>query len=124
MSDQNSRSVGQLTALLAELKAEYLEALPGKIEKLKNLTEKREWGELSDEYHKMKGTGKTYGFPEVSIICEKMEFLALHHHAQQEALFKQALDLLERVRQAHAIGHNYDLKADPSAQLILRLKTV
>lgn len=124
MSDQKHGSTQALTDLLAELKAEYLIALPGKIAKLKLLTEKAEWGELSEEYHKMKGTGKTYGYPEVSLICEKMEFLAQHHHGQQQALFKQALEVLERVRQSYEDNVPYDLKADSSAQLILRLKTV
>lgn len=124
MSDDRTRSHEKLSSLLAELKAEYLVALPGKIAKLTELTTEKKWQELSDEYHKMKGTGKTYGFPEVSIICEKMEFLALHHQSQQAALFTEALTLLERVRQAHESGKSYDLKADPSAQLLLRLKTV
>lgn len=64
--------------LLKELKSDYLNILPERIANIEKLLMEKNWQQLHVEFHKLKGTGKTYGFPEVSEICEKMEKATLH----------------------------------------------
>lgn len=62
-------------SLLDNLKVDYLKALEERIELLTDLTQKKDIENLESEYHKLKGTGKTYGFPAVSDVCNEMEKL-------------------------------------------------
>ena len=111
----------KLASVLSELKAEYLEKLPSKIEKIRLLTEKGSWTEIEDEYHKLKGTGRTYGFPEISILCEKMEILAQHPKTQNQNAFRDAVTVLERINAHYSQGSEFDLKTDALAQSLLAL---
>ena len=62
-------------ALLDELKKDYIATLPEKIENIRTLWQAGNLEELHSEYHKMKGTGRTYGIPEVSQLGEALETL-------------------------------------------------
>jgi HPt (histidine-containing phosphotransfer) domain-containing protein len=112
----------KLSQLLSELKQEYIISLPGKIERLRQFTEERDWANLSEEYHKLKGNGKTYGLPEISILCEQLELIALKKDAQKFTLFEHALTLLERMHKSYLSGDSFDLDKDPMAKSILSLK--
>lgn len=112
----------KLSQVLAELKADYLKSLPAKIAHLQELTQQHDWHNLSEEYHKLKGTGKTYGFPEVSILCEKLEHLALQKETQIPGIFLQAVGVLERMLKAYSYGQDYDLQSDPLAKTILEMR--
>ena len=111
-----------LAEVLSELKAEYLEAFPSKLEKLKKLTHEQDWLLLAEEYHKLKGTGKTYGYPEISIVCEKLENLAQNKAHQRPELFGQALILMENLYTSYRNQKSIDLKKDPIAKSILNVK--
>ena len=110
----------KLSRVLSDLKVEYLESLPNKIKKIRSLTKKEDWQSLYDEYHKLKGTGKTYGFPEISILCEQLEMLALKKESQKIALFQQAADLMEEMHQAYCKQKTIDLLSHPFAKTILK----
>ena len=58
-----------------------------------------EWQQLVDEFHNLKGTGKTYGFPEVSRISEKMESFGQRSPAQHAVDFADGIQQLEKVYQ-------------------------
>jgi HPt (histidine-containing phosphotransfer) domain-containing protein len=112
----------KLSTVLNELKEEYLQKLPQKIQRLKDLTARQDWRALEEEYHKLKGTGKTYGFPEISIICEKMEFLAQQkqHHTSQ--LFESSVELLEKMHMNYVKKEPIALEQDPFGQSLLAMK--
>lgn len=110
----------KLSRVLSDLKIEYLEALPGKIQKIKNLTLQEDWPQIYEEYHKLKGTGKTYGFPEISILCERLESLAQKKDSQKIGLFMEAVQLLEELRKAFEKGKSYDLLAHPLGKTLLK----
>jgi HPt (histidine-containing phosphotransfer) domain-containing protein len=112
----------KLSTILNELKEEYLQKMPQKIQLLKNLTARQDWKALEEEYHKLKGTGKTYGFPEISIICEKMEILAQqkqHHTAQ---MFEPAVELLEKMHLSYLEKKPLALEQDPFVRSLLAMK--
>jgi HPt (histidine-containing phosphotransfer) domain-containing protein len=122
-----SHSNVKLSQLLSELKQEYIASLPEKIERLRKHTQAQDWTKLSEEYHKLKGNGKTYGLPEISILCEQMEMIALKKDSQDSptftpTLFEHALTLLERMHKSYLSGDSFDLDKDPIAKSILSLK--
>ncbi|MEZ0391094.1 MAG: Hpt domain-containing protein [Pseudobdellovibrionaceae bacterium] len=112
----------KLSEVLQELRREYLLKFPQKIEKLRKLTEAQDWKALEEEYHKLKGTGKTYGFPGVSQICERLEVMAQKPQTQIADVFEKSLELLERMHQKHIENQSLDLSADTFARSLLALK--
>lgn len=117
---QNSKQ--KLSEVLKELRSDYLLKFPNKIAQLRQLTEAQSWKELEDEYHKLKGTGSTYGFPDISTVCEIMESLAQNKYNQKPELFAQTVSLLERMHQNYAEGKVLDLSSDPFARSLLALR--
>lgn len=118
MSDKHHDK--KLSRVLSDLKAEYLTALPEKIKRIRSLTENESWDQIYDEYHKLKGTGKTYGFPEISTVCEKLEILAQKKETQKKALFLEAAGLLEDIHKAFISGKNFDLENHPFSKTLLK----
>ncbi|MGZ5278535.1 MAG: Hpt domain-containing protein [Pseudobdellovibrionaceae bacterium] len=112
----------KLSHVLNELKEEYLKKLPIKIDNLKLLTTAQNWAALEDEYHKLKGTGKTYGFPEISIVCEKLEFLVQQKNHQTVDLFHQANELLAKMHHGYLKKESINLEQDAFARSLLALK--
>lgn len=120
MNQANAKA--RLTQVLLELKVEYLEKFPAKLARLREITQKQDWQKLEDEYHKLKGTGKTYGFPEISIVCQQLETMAQCLEGRQIEYFEQALTLLEKIHQSHLENQPFDLKNDSFARSLLALK--
>jgi len=112
----------KLSLVLNELKEEYLKKLPLKIDNLKSLTTAQNWAALEEEYHKLKGTGKTYGFPEISIVCEKLEYLVQQKNHQTVELFHQANELLAKMHHGYATKEIVNLERDAFARSLLALK--
>ena len=127
MSDSNSNpgkdsGPKKLAEILAELKAEYLAKFPEKIAKLKSLTAAQNWPGLEEEYHNLKGTGKTYGYPEISALCEKLEKLSQNPSTQSPQLFQQAIVLLEQIFDFYSRGETVDLVTNDIFQEISKSK--
>jgi len=112
----------KLSEVLKELRSEYLIKFPQKISRLKELTLAQKWVELEEEYHKLKGTGSTYGFPDVSSVCEILEKLAQNKSTQNPEIFENTVLLLERMHQNYLENKVLDLNADPFARSLLALK--
>lgn len=62
---------------MKQLKLDYIETLPEKRGRIALLFQKNQLEELETEFHKMKGTGKTYGLPEVSLLGELLEKICM-----------------------------------------------
>ena len=58
---------------MQSLKSSYAEALPEKIEKLRLLWQQQNAEELRKAAHKLRGSGESYGFPEISNLCAQLE---------------------------------------------------
>lgn len=106
--------------MLADLKADYLIALPAKLERLTNLVHGEKWDLLHTEFHKLKGTGKTYGIPEVSELCETGEELSSGTGGQNRLLFLDIIQLLEKVRIAYEEQAPFQWQDDPLSQALLK----
>lgn len=112
----------KLSELLNELKEDYLRQLPVKIANLKVISDQADWNQLYEEYHKLKGNGKTYGYPDISVVAEKLEFLAQHKEGQNQTLFLDAVALLERMHKSYLENKPYPLTDDAFARTLLAQK--
>jgi HPt (histidine-containing phosphotransfer) domain-containing protein len=65
-----------LDAVLETLRQSYAKSLPHKIQHLRELSGQHNGEELRHAAHKLKGSGTSYGFPQVSDICEQLETAA------------------------------------------------
>jgi HPt (histidine-containing phosphotransfer) domain-containing protein len=65
-----------LDSTLQSLRGSYAKALPARIEHLRRLWRQQDAGELQREAHKLRGSGESYGFPEVSKLCAQLESAA------------------------------------------------
>lgn len=117
MTSSNSRGA-KLSEVLAELKAEYRQKFPEKLAKLRALHADQDWAALKEEFHKLKGTGRTYGYPEVSQLCEALEQLC-GKPSVSASLVEKCFPVFEKMLTAWQDGHLYDLSLNEDAQEIL-----
>jgi hypothetical protein len=122
MTDSKHQPKKKLSALLEELKSDYLKKLPEHLKKLEMFTAQTDWPALEEEYHKLKGTGKTYGFPDISVICEKMEFLAKKPEFQNREIFEKAFLLLKEMNDSYQKNEKLDLKNHPVVVEIMKFQ--
>ena len=88
--------------LMEELKAEYIESLPTKISELKKNSECEDISALKENFHKLKGTGKTYGLPEVSLLSAAMERLFEEKVDQAKLVLPEALRILKEIQETRS----------------------
>lgn len=106
--------------LLAELQKDYLNTFQEKIENLKTLYAQGKLEELKTEYHKLKGTGRTYGLPEVTQLGDALEVLCEHPDALQIAVPISAT-VLAKIRDERKKGEILDMDLDRDFQVIVEL---
>lgn len=106
--------------LLADLQKDYLNSIP---EKIANLIALRKSGHLEDlrtEFHKLKGTGRTYGLPEITQIGGAIEVLC--DHPELFAIsFPLSIHLLEKIRVSRVNGQAFKIEEDRDFQVIAEL---
>jgi HPt (histidine-containing phosphotransfer) domain-containing protein len=124
----HSKTDKKLSELLSELKTDYLVKLPEKISVLKAHFHSHKWPELEEEFHKLKGTGKTYGFPDISVVCEKLELLIQRENQSQSncshlvPVVNDSISLLEKMYQAYCRQEVLDLQNQPLLKTLDNLK--
>ncbi len=101
-----------LQDVLEELRKSYLNALPAKADAIQKLFQERRYSEVETEFHKLKGTGKTYGIPEVSQIGEVAERLVEHGSTSAEESVPAAIKILNRIAATRNSGKALDLEND------------
>jgi chemotaxis protein histidine kinase CheA len=123
--------MSSLTALLAELQKNYLASFNEKAVNLEHLWKTGKLEELTTEYHKLKGTGRTYGLPEVTQLGEVLESICEYHVGLHDEMALTAalanavpvsLRLLDRIQTSRtSAGEEYLLDTDPDFLLLLSL---
>jgi hypothetical protein len=98
--------------VLAELRKTYLEALPARADGIEKLLQEGKYNEVETEFHKLKGTGKTYGLPEVSQIGEVAERLVEYGSTSAEESVPAAIKVLRKITTSRAEGKPLDLEKD------------
>ena len=110
-----------LNDLLKELQQKYLASIPDKVEGLAMLWKHGELELLETEYHKLKGTGRTYGLPEITQIGAALERLCEIDKPSLKEAVPLSIKLIERVRELRLIGETPSLDNEPDFKTITAL---
>lgn len=111
--------------MMAELRAEYLASMPEKIKQIENHWTEKDLNLLQDDFHKLKGSGKTYGIPEISELGEAFEKLCKNSANTNADVFSKylgtALRLLSEILHKRLSGQAHAVNLDAEFQKIAEL---
>lgn len=105
-----------LKSLMAELREEYLNGFPEKYLRLQDCFAKQDWYSIELEYHKLKGTGTTYGVPEVTELCEVLERLCRNNKSIDKNVLDLSIELLKKIKQKYQENQDFNLAANKDFQ--------
>lgn len=107
--------------MLKGLQRDYLESLPEKISDIRKHINAGSAETLQDAFHKLKGTGKTYGIPEISVLAAAVEGICHAKPKQAAPAASQALLILQDIHSARNANLAFALDDDPRFKQIRRL---
>ena len=99
--------------VLKGLQRDYLAQLPDKIVVIRGQIQIGSASELRNSFHKLKGTGKTYGLPEVSELAAAVESICQNSPKEAQRVAQQALLILEDIHSARSADLQFSLSNDP-----------
>lgn len=99
----------ELKVILEGLKREYLKNMPEKFETVTRLWRAGEIDLLETEFHKLKGTGKTYGLPEVSELGLVAEELCSADGSIRDRAVELTLEIMRKIHETRLAGNEFDL---------------
>ena len=88
--------------LLKTLQRDYLTSIPQKIEVIRKQIADKSVNDLRESFHKLKGTGRTYGIPEVSELAAAIEEICIDFPDSAVASAAHALELLTEIHSSRA----------------------
>jgi len=91
-----------LDELLKNLQKEYLAELPARIETMHAHLENKDVTALIEDFHKLKGTGKTYGVAAISDVGARLEKILLEKGAKALDHVPEALAELVHIHSEHS----------------------
>lgn len=83
-----------ISDILAQLKKEFIESFPEKIILIENLIKQKDYKSLELEFHKFKGIGSTYAFPEITEMGKHVEQLIKNKSANADKAALESLKIL------------------------------
>ena len=104
--------------MMEELREEYLESFEEKFNLMRTCLANKEWYALELEFHKLKGTGTTYGVPEVTEMCQVVEDICRTQTEISSELLNSAINLLTKIKQKYTDKIEFELSKDPEFALI------
>ncbi len=107
--------------LLKTLREDYLHSLPEKISDIRGQISKHDKAALQSSFHKLKGTGRTYGLPEVSEVAEAVESVCIHSPEHAVLASEQGAQVLEDIALAYSSEVEFSLSKDPRFSRIRQL---
>ncbi len=110
-----------IKAILAELQKDYVASIPHKIATISEYWRTQKLEDLQTEYHKLKGTGRTYGLPEVTQLGEALEALCISGSSSLPIAVPLSINVLERIRAHRELGTQINLEEDRDFQVIIEL---
>lgn len=99
--------------ILKGLQQDYLKALPDKIADIRKQIEAGAVETLENSFHKLKGTGKTYGIPEISELAAAVENICHDQPKKAPKAAATAVLILEDIRSARVANSAFTLDGDP-----------
>lgn len=98
--------------MLKKLKDEYITNLPSKFDELKFLAEKKDFEELENFFHKLKGSGKSYGVSEVTTYGEYFENQLKAKKSLTEDQLSCSITLLEKIINERSVDKEFDIQTN------------
>lgn len=105
--------MSSLAEVLAGLQKSYLASMPEKISNLQALFQAADLVRLETEYHKLKGTGRTYGLNEVTLIGAVVERICQSAPALLSRAVPLSISLLAATQKSREQGEAYVLESEP-----------
>jgi HPt (histidine-containing phosphotransfer) domain-containing protein len=99
--------------LLKTLQRDYLTSIPQKIEVIRKQMADKSVNDLRESFHKLKGTGRTYGIPEVSELAASIEEICIDFPDSALTAASHALELLIEIHSSRAKDKVFALNDDP-----------
>ncbi len=110
--------------LLKELQKTYLASIPEKIQAIQILWSAHDLKLLKTDFHKLKGTGRTYGLPEVTQIGEAMEQIVANGPLTAiDECVPLSLQLLNEIAIARGKGETPSIEQSATFQRIVAILT-
>lgn len=110
-----------LDELLKNLQRDYLQSLPEKISDIRKHIADGSVETLVSAFHKLKGTGKTYGIPEISELAAAVEGICQEKPKQAAPAASAAVLILQDIHSARNANTQFRLDNDPRFMQIRRL---
>ncbi|MBX3022146.1 MAG: Hpt domain-containing protein [Bdellovibrionales bacterium] len=107
--------------LLKSLQKDYLASLPDKVVTIRTQIESASTSELRESFHKLKGTGRTYGLPEVSELAELVEGICISRPTDAVVASTHAVAILHDIHGAYSAGNAFNLHQDARYAQIRKL---
>lgn len=96
--------------VLKRLHKEYVSSFSTKIENLKKLSNTPHL--LTEEFHKLKGSGRTYGVAELSLLAEQMERLGKIAPEKLNEHLLQGLQLFQKIKDSRDANLAFAIESD------------
>lgn len=110
--------------MMAELREEYVASFPGKINEIQSHFAANDLERLCDDFHKLKGTGKTYGIPEISILGELIEKICMENKISPNRFIPEAIQILGNIYAHRSEKKPYLIEQCPVYMTLLKLPLV
>ena len=98
--------------LLADLQKGYIQSFPEKVQRILGFLDKGEIALLQGEFHKLKGTGKTYGVKEVSVLAAAAEKICASQTSEVEWVTRLATNILLKIQKSYDGVKDFNLDTD------------
>jgi len=82
---------------LYDLVKMFVEEMPTRVDRLIKEFGKKNWDDLKNLAHQLKGTAGCYGFGEITTVAGKLEH-SLQHHLPEEEIEQSLVELLDLCR--------------------------
>lgn len=85
---------------MADIVTEFVEAIPARIESLREAWREQSWDRLKTLAHQLKGAGGSYGYPDITTLGAAMEQGFKARQAQEFDRWIEELDALMKAARA------------------------
>lgn len=107
-------AAGDFEQMMRELREDYIKSIPHKIMDIELHLAGKMWPELRNDFHKLKGTGRTYGIPEISTLCEPVEKICVNKPDLVATIVPSALELLKEIYSQRLANKEFLLENQPA----------
>lgn len=107
--------------LMTQLQKEYITGFKEKFNRILGFHESKDWKSLELEYHNLKGTGTTYGIPEVTELSREMEKLCHKNKEIERETLEISIKLLKKIANKYRDKNPFSLSEDPD---FIKLKSM